>query len=99
MKQYFLVLLKAGPMRDQDSVTVAQIQEGHMANIRRLAEKGIIDIAGPFGHDGDLRGIFIMNVKTYQEAKEACDSDPAVQAGRLIAEIYPWWAMKGSKLR
>ena len=99
MKQYFLVLLKRGPIRNQDSVTAAGLQKGHLANIERLYKEGKIDMAGPMGHDGDLRGIFIFNCETYDEVMMYCSTDPAIKAGRLIAEIYPWWAEKGIKLR
>ena len=99
MKQYFLVLLKRGPIRNHDSTTSAKIQEAHLANITRLYNEGKIDIAGPFGHDGDLRGIFIFNCETYDEVLALCTTDPAIKAGRLVAEIYPWWSAKGSKLR
>lgn len=99
MKQYFLVLLKRGPIRNHDSTTAAKLQAGHLANIDRLYKEGKIDIAGPFGHDGDLRGIFIFNCETYDEVITLCSTDPAIKAGRLAAEIYPWWAGKGSKLR
>lgn len=99
MKQYFLVLLKRGPMRNQDSVTAARLQKEHLANIDRLYKEGKIDLAGPLGHDGDVRGIFVMNVPTFEEAKALCDSDPMIKVGRLIAEIYPWWTAKGGTLR
>jgi uncharacterized protein YciI len=94
MKQYFLVLLKRGPMRNQDSVTSAAIQKGHLDNITRLFNEGKIDIAGPMMHDGDLRGIFVFNSDSYEEVQQLCSTDPAIKA-----EIYPWYAQKGSKLR
>lgn len=99
MKQYFLVLLKRGPNRNHDSVTAAAIQKGHLENITRLYNEGKIDLAGPMGHDGDLRGIFVFNCETYEEVFMHCSTDPAVKSGRLITEIYPWWAGKGGKLR
>lgn len=99
MKQYYLVLLKRGPIRNQDSVTSAAIQKGHLENITRLYNEGKIDMAGPMGHDGDLRGIFIFNSDSYEEVQQLCSTDPAIKAGRLVVEIYPWWAEKGSKLR
>ena len=99
MKQYFLVLLKKGPIRDQDSATSAEIQKAHLANINRLYKEGKIDMAGPIGNEGDLRGIFIFNCDSYDEVLMLCTTDPAIKAGRLIADIYPWWAEKGSKLR
>lgn len=36
MKPYFMVFLKAGATRGQDSITVAKIQQGHLNNIERL---------------------------------------------------------------
>lgn len=99
MKQYFLVLLKRGPVRNQDSVTAAALQKGHLDNITRLYNEGNIDIAGPMMSDGDLRGIFVFNCATYDEVLNHCTTDPAIKAGRLVAEIHPWYAAKGSVLR
>lgn len=99
MKKYWMVFLKKGPNRDHDSTTAAEIQKGHMANIGRLADMGKILVAGPFGDDGDPRGIFIMNCKDEAEAKELCASDPAVKAGRLAVEIRPWWTAKGGSFK
>jgi uncharacterized protein YciI len=99
MKRYWMVFLKTGPTRDQDSVTAMKIQEGHLANIGRLAELGKILVAGPFGDDTDLRGIFIMDCKDEAEVKDLCSSDPAIKAGRLIAEIHPWWTAKGGSFK
>lgn len=99
MKKYFLVLLKRGPIRNHDSTTAAALQKGHLENITRLYNEGKIDLAGPMGHDGDLRGIFVYNCDSYEEVLMHCNTDPAIKAGRLVVEIYPWWAGKGSKLR
>lgn len=91
MKKYVLVLLKTGPKRDQDSATAAAIQAGHMKNINTLAESGKLIVAGPFLDKGDLRGIFILNVATLEEAQKLTEADPAVQSGRLIMELHPWY--------
>lgn len=91
-------MLLKGPQRDQDSIEAAKLQKEHLANINRLAEEGIIQIAGPFGHYGNKRGIFIMDAATIEEAEKHVKSDPAVKAGRLSYEIYPWWTAKGSCL-
>src|SRR5688500_7605710 len=42
MKKYWLVFLKKGPNRNQDSTARARIQERHLANIDRLAREKII---------------------------------------------------------
>ncbi|MFN8299859.1 MAG: YciI family protein [Chitinophagales bacterium] len=96
LKAYYLVILKKGPHRDQDSTTAEQIQKGHMENITKMAEAGKLNVAGPFLDDGDLRGIFVFNLSSEQEVRALVDNDPAVKAGRLIYEIHPWMTAKGT---
>jgi len=91
MKHYVMAFLKKGPLRDQDSITASDIQKAHMANINRLADEGKLVTAGPFEDDGELRGIFIFNVATLEEAQVLTSTDPAVKAGRLIMELHPWY--------
>ena len=98
MKPYVMAFLKSGPNRGQDSVTAMKLQEGHMANINRMAKEGKLAIAGPFGDNGDWRGIFIFDMKNMEDVKKEVEQDPAIQAGRLAYEIHPWWAGRGSKL-
>lgn len=98
MREYFFVMLKRGPNRGQDSLQAAQLQKGHMANIQRMADEGKLAIAGPFGDDGDWRGIFIMTVANKDAAVREVERDPAIQQGRLSYEIHPWWGARGSKL-
>ena len=97
MKQYWLVFLKKGPNRNQDSVARAMIQEKHLANIDRLAKEKIIIMAGPMGYStpNDLQGIFIMDAKDSATAASYVQTDTAVVTGRLKFEIHPWWTAKG----
>lgn len=99
MKKYYMCLLKTGPNRTQDSVTAAEIQKGHMENISKLVKEGKLMIAGPFGGKGELRGIFILSVKSKEEAEMLCAEDPAVKSGRLTVEVLEWWSAKGSTLK
>ena len=98
MKEYFFVMLKRGPNRTNDSVTANNLQKGHMANIQKMANDGHLAIAGPFGDDGNWRGIFIFKTKTIEETKKLVEQDPMIKAGWLTYEIHPWWTMKGAKL-
>lgn len=91
MKRYVIAYLKRGPNRSQDSTTVAQLQKAHLDNIVRLAEAGKLVLAGPFLDDGEVRGLYIFNVTSVEEARELTASDPAIQAGRLIMELHPWY--------
>lgn len=91
IRQYWFVMLLKGTNRTQDSATAAKIQDGHMANIRKLAAEGKLKVAGPFGDDGDWRGIFIFDAATKEEVEQLLKTDPAIAAGRLGYEIHPWW--------
>lgn len=99
MKPYYMVFLKKGPNRNQDSVTAAKIQEGHLAHLAGLYKQGKIDLNGPFLEDGDIRGISVYNVGSAEEAMKLASEDPAVKSGRLIVEVHPWYALQGSVLR
>ncbi len=91
MKPYVMAFLKRGPNRNQDSTTAAQLQKAHLDNIIRMAKEGTLVLAGPFMDDGDIRGIYIFNVATVEEARKLTETDPAIQAGRLMMELHPWY--------
>ncbi len=99
MKQYWFVMLKKGPKRDQSAQETEKIQAGHMANIKSYADRGALQIAGPFMDDGDWRGIFILDVPNRASAEAMCNDDPAVKAGRLACDIHPWMSQKGAMLK
>jgi uncharacterized protein len=96
IQQYWFVMLLKGPNRNQDSVTAAKIQQGHMVNINRLYYEGKLKVAGPFGDGGNWQGIFIFDAaaagcKSKEEIEKLLQSDPAIAAGRLICDIRPWY--------
>jgi uncharacterized protein YciI len=91
MKKYVMAFLKTGPTPEPDSVKAAALQRAHLDNIFRLADEGKLAVAGPFLDGGDLRGIYIFNVETIEEAKALTETDPAVQSGTFIMELHPWY--------
>ncbi|MDA3952028.1 MAG: YciI family protein [Bacteroidales bacterium] len=91
MRKYVIAFLKRGPNRGQDSLEAAQLQKAHLENINQLAEEGKLVLAGPFLDDGDLRGIYIFNVRTIEEAQKLTETDPAIQKGSLIMELHSWY--------
>lgn len=99
MQQYFMVFLKKGNNRSQSKEEADSLQTLHMAHLGKMYDLGFADISGPFGDDGDIRGITIYNVATLQIADSLANADPMVKAGRLSVEIHPWWAAKGFSLR
>ncbi|NNK76353.1 MAG: hypothetical protein HKP42_09870 [Maribacter sp.] len=99
MQQYFIAFLKRGPNRSQNKSEADSLQALHLAHLGRMYEEGYADISGPFGDDGDIRGITIYNTPTLEIADSLANLDPMVKAGRLVIEVHPWWAAKGFPLR
>ncbi len=91
MKTYVMAFLKRGPNRSQDSITASNLQRSHLDNITKLANAGKLVLAGPFLDTGDLKGIYIFDVATIEEAKKLTESDPAIQQGSLIMELKLWY--------
>lgn len=94
----YLGFLKKGPNRkegDGQNPEVQELQKAHLANINRLAGLKKIVAAGPFGDDGNLRGIFVFRVGSLQEAQELSATDPMVKIGRLAIELHPWQVPEG----
>jgi uncharacterized protein YciI len=91
MKKMVIAFLKRGPNRDLDSLRAAQLQSAHMENIGKLAEEGKLLVAGPFFGDSDLRGIYIFDVNSIDEAKQLTNTDPAIKAGSLVMELHEWY--------
>jgi uncharacterized protein len=100
MRRYVMVLLYRGKKAHKYSKEEkAKIQAGHMENIGRLANEGKLLVAGPFGDDTDLRGIFILDCESVEEAEKLVNTDPAVIAGTLRMELHPWWTAKGTVIK
>ena len=99
MRMYVMAFLKEGPNRDLDSAASAELQRAHLDNIQRMAEEGQLSVAGPFAADGNpVRGIYIFNVKTIEEAKALTETDPAIQAGSLEMELRQWYGSAALQL-
>lgn len=99
MQQYYIAFLKSGPNRSQSKEEADSLQILHLNHLSRMYELGYADISGPFGDDGEIRGITIYNTPNLAMADSLANSDPMVKAGRLLIEMHPWWAAKGFSLR
>ena len=98
LDEVYLVFLKKGPNRkegDDKNPEIQELQKAHIANIERLAKLGKIVAAGPFGDEGDLRGIFVFRVSSLKEAEDLCATDPMIKINRLVAELHPWKVPEG----
>lgn len=92
MKKYVMAfLLRGDKVNDFTEEQRSEIQAGHMANIGKMAEMGKLILAGPFMGNDELRGIYIFDVQTLEEAKALTETDPAIQAGVLKMDLKEWY--------
>ena len=91
MKKYVIAFLKRGPNRDRSQEEADALQAAHMVNIGRMAEEGVLILAGPFFGDGEMRGIYIFDVDSIEKAEALTNTDPAIQAGSLEMELKEWY--------
>lgn len=92
MKAYVLVILKTGENKTASEEETNLAFRGHMENINRLVKEGKLVVAGPLGkNEQTYRGIFILNVPTIEEATDLVQSDPAIKAKLLAADLYKWY--------
>jgi len=92
---YLALLTRGAKWTPEKTPATAELQKAHLANINRLAEMRKLVVAGPFGDDGQLRGIFVFKVASMDEARALTETDPAVQAGRLAIDLHPWLVPEG----
>jgi len=92
MKYYIFVILKTGSNAPDDKELRQKSFAGHMKNINKLAEEKKLIVAGPFDANKlSYRGIFILDVKTVEEAEQFLKTDPAIKEGFLDTEIIKWY--------
>lgn len=95
MKNYMLVILKTGPKDSKitDKAERAELFKGHFSNMAEMEKSGKLKMAGPFSTKNNLgyRGIFLLDVKTEDEAKLLLQGDPTIKNGIFDVEILPWY--------
>ncbi len=91
MKSYVFVILKTGEAKITDQKKRKELFDGHFSNMGRLAKEGKMVLAGPFVEGGEKRGLFILNTKSIEEAKQMVESDPAVKAGIFDYELTKYY--------
>lgn len=68
-----------------------QIYQEHFDYLDALTKSGNIEIAGIQSQGlQEHKGIILLNVKDYEEAKSIAINDPAVRDGMMTASIYPF---------
>jgi len=92
---YLAFLTRGEKWTPEKTPATEAIQKAHLENINKLAEMKKLVVAGPFGDNGRLRGIFVFKVDSIDEARSLAATDPSVQAGRLAIQIHPWLVPEG----
>lgn len=96
MKTYVMVFLKKGANRNQTAEEAKKIQALHMEHLKKMHKEGMLLMAGPFTDEHDIKGILVMNSIDIDEVKNIVEDDPAIKAGRLIAEYHLWFTKSGT---
>lgn len=91
MKKYVIAFLKSGPNKSSSEEDRKQLQRAHLDNIIKMANEGVLVLAGPFLDGGDLRGIYVFNVESVEEAIKLTETDPMIQKGVLVMEMHSWY--------
>lgn len=55
--------------------------EEHVENIRQLDDAGKLEICSVFQGYPGMAGMYILKVKSFEEAKELCEKEPLVLGG------------------
>lgn len=92
MKSYVLVILKTGTSKIEPGARRDSLFAGHFSNMKKMADEGKLVIAGPMeSNEKSYRGIFILNVKTIEEAKILLQNDPTVREKVFDTELFGWY--------
>ena len=93
--RYQLGLLRRGPSWSAEQTPhTDSIQAGHLANIARMAKRGVLVAAGPLADGGDLRGVFVFAPEA-PGLDTLLALDPALATQRLQCKLLPWIAPPG----
>ncbi len=92
MKMYVLAILKTGTNNVTDKTVRDSLFSGHFANINRLVTMKKMVVAGPLEkNDKTYRGIFILDVKTVEEAAKLLADDPTISKKIFEVEYFNWY--------
>jgi len=96
LTRYRLGLLYRNPnLEPVGKARAESLQAGHMANIRRMGDLGVMLAAGPFGDNTPLRGIFVFTADETAALDSLLTLDPLLSLKRLRLEMHGWMAPPG----
>jgi uncharacterized protein YciI len=100
MRRFVFFFLDGAPNRPAASqAEMAKLQDGHLANLHRLATEGKLHLAGPLADGGTHRGIGVLATESIEEAQQWMATDPMITGGHLVMVPLRWFAADGILLR
>jgi len=94
-RQYCIVILKAGPKKNEEGAE--KIIWEHGRRNFALRADGVLPIVCPISDGSDASGIGIFNAPV-EEVKKIMDEDPGVKAGVFVYETHVCRGFPGASL-
>lgn len=92
---YIVGFMTRGNTELPPGVDAQALQNGHLANLTRMWEEGILVASGPMADKSDLRGLLIFRGDARAVIDARLADDPLVKAGRLKVALKPWMGPSG----
>lgn len=91
MRSYVLVILKSSGTPLPKGEARDAMFKGHFANMKRLADAGVLALAGPLDGVDGWRGLFVLAVPDIETAKQHVATDPVIAQGEMVAEYHRYF--------
>ncbi len=91
MRSYVLVILKSSGTPVPKGEARDAMFKGHFANMKRLADAGVLAVAGPLDGVDGWRGLFVLAVPDIETAKQHVATDPVIIQGEMVAEYHRYF--------
>src|SRR3954447_11084606 len=97
-RRYSLLLLWAGPTRDQHDAERDALQWAHLRHLFTLRAEHGLRLNGPVVDGGDLVGIGIFDNTDINAVRALAEADPGVRSGRMRVDVRPFFGLPGDAI-
>src|SRR5713226_2310058 len=77
---YLALLIKPANWTGAQTAETKQLLQNHFKHVQSLIASGKAAIAGPFGDDTGIAGVFVLNASSPEEARALEEADPLVKS-------------------